>query len=156
MRKSPSVSFKLYSTNGSKINKSLCANTTTDLKIPLKNLDSLNLKKIDAIAKRGYEIFNSNSTYFNDRCIPIRGGDEAETIQGRRKDFQNLTFGCAGGCQFGGINTTTGYANCNCKTSSTSEEIGTKFVNKILDSFNSTNIEIMRCFKTVFSYVNKI
>ncbi len=154
MLKSSSVSYDLFAANGTKIDRKLCKDTTTDIKIPLKNIDALNLKLIDRIAGQGFDIFDPKSPYFESRCIPVVNNDIAETILGRRKEFQNLTLTCNGGCQMKGINSTTGYLNCNCNATNSASEVGVKFAKRLIDVFTRTNIEIVKCVNAVFTFVN--
>ncbi len=152
MQKGASVSYDLFAANGTKINRSLCKDTTTDIKIPLKNIDQLNLKLVDQVAKKGFNIFDTESPYFEDRCIPMT--DEAETISDRRKQYPGKTLGCKGGCKMSGINSTLGYVNCVCNTTNSDAEVGTKFAKKLLGTLTDSNIEIVKCFNTVMVYVS--
>jgi len=154
MTKSASVSYKLYYTNGTEIDRNLCANTTTAINIPLKNMDQLNITQIDSLASKGYNAMDPESPYYNDRCIPIRTNDTEATIEDKRSQYGNVSLGCQGNCQVGGINTTNGYVNCICNSTDLSQDIGAKFENSLLSLITETNIEIAKCISTVFTYVS--
>ncbi len=145
--RSPSVSYELYASNGTKIDTSLCSNTYTDIKVPLKNYGALNSTNLT------YDPFNPNSDYFNDICMPLKKNDLAATINGRRKDFKGLNLTCSGGCSYGKVNTSTGYLSCQCNTSSTEEAIFPNFETAIMKALNQTNIFIAKCYKTAFQLV---
>ncbi len=131
----------------------LCNSTVTDIQIPIKNMDQLNLTLIEEYNRRGFNILDPNSNYFNDRCIPKKENDTAVTIADRRKDFKNFTINCSTECKPGKINTTAGYFSCKCNPSNASEVFSN--LDKIfLKTLNSSNFLIVTCFKTVFTFVS--
>ncbi len=150
---SNSVSYCLFAENGTKINMDLCNSTVTDIHFPIKDREQINLTLIEEYNKKGFNILDPNSNYFNDRCIPMKENDTAVTLADRRKDFKNITIQCSTGCQPGKINTTTGYFSCKCSPSNTSEVFSN--LDKIfLKTLNSSNFMIATCFKTVFTFVS--
>jgi len=154
MTKTSAVSYDLYFSNRTKINLTICSNTTTDIKIPLANINDLNTTAIDYLSEKGVNAFDPNATYFTDRCIPLTTSDKEAVIGERRAEFQNLTLLCNGDCQYGGIDSSTGYVNCLCNAAEPEIEVGPVFEQKLVGWLLNTNIEISKCFNTVFSYVS--
>ncbi len=145
--KSAAVSYDLFAENGTKINKTLCSSTKTDIKIPIKNFNSFNASNLT------YDPFNPNSDYFNDICRPMKINDSAATINTRRKDYKGLNLTCSGGCTYDSVNTSTGYLACQCNTSSTEEAVFPNFETAIMKVINKTNILILKCYQTAFQLV---
>ena len=152
LTKANSVSFVLYAANGTKINMDLCSNTTVDINIHLNNLDALNMTKYNEILKKGYDLYDKDSDYFNSLCVPMRMDDKAVTINDRKEEFDNLNVTCTGGCQYQKINVSIGYLKCKCNSTDTDKEITPEFKDVILDVFNSTNFLIIECYMTTFTY----
>ena len=82
------------------------------------------MTKYKEFLDQGYDIYDPNSPYYTDRCIPILKNSSKTTILSRREEFDNITIECGTGCIFNGINTTTGYLNCQCLVKINSNEIG--------------------------------
>ncbi len=127
----------------------ICKNLTTDIKI----YANLNLTKYKKFKKKGYNLFDANSTYFTDICIPMRINDSAVTINDRRKEFNNFNTTCTGRCVYSTFNLSIGYVNCKCNASNTEKEVTTKYETIILNVFKQSNFYIVKCFDTTFSYV---
>ena len=91
---SSSVSFSMYSSNGTLIDKSLCSNISTNIQLYVKDINSTDL------GDKG----DPNSEYFNSLCIPMRINDTAYTINDRRQnEFDNKNTVCSAGCTYLGI-----------------------------------------------------
>ncbi len=148
--KSAAVTYDLFAENGTKIDRNLCVNTTTDIKIPIKNFDKLGATGLE------YDPFNPKSDYFNDICIPMKKNETAATINDRRKEFKGLNLTCSGGCNNGKVNTSTGYLSCKCNSSNSKADVSPKFETAVMEIINQTNIYIAQCFFTAFKIVNII
>jgi len=148
----PSMSFDLYSNNGTQIDKNLCANIPTEVLIPI---EGFNDEMRNNLTKNGYELFNPNSTYFNDICIPMKLNDTAVVMEDRSGEFNTANLKCSTGCRYNSINLTIGYISCLCDTNQ-KDEIGTTYGKLLLDIFKQVNIEIIKCWQTILKYVSCI
>ena len=142
-----SVSYSLYTGTGKKLDMNLCASTTTSISMHLNGLDKLNISKIT-----DYNPYDLESPFYTDICMPIPINQTAATLDEKRKTFNSLGFICSAGCQFKSINIETGYLNCKCNSSNTdahAPEYGEIFATVL----NSTNIDIVKCYKVFLSMV---
>jgi len=144
--KSNSVTYNLYANNGTEIDMNLCANITTDVKMPIKNFANFNASNLT------YNPFDTKSDYFNDICLPMKKNSTATTIKDRRDEFKGESLSCGGGCEVGDLNTTNGYVTCKCDTAS-SDDVFPQMASAVLNVFNDSNIFIAKCFSTCFNYV---
>ena len=49
---------------------------------------------------------------------------------------------------------TTGYMNCDCQIKDEAAEIGSEIASKILSIMTSINVDIVKCYDIVFTYVS--
>ena len=128
-----------------------------------ENLVTQFQSKISAVVSNGYDVFDSESPFYNDVCSPFTNENGNDVLlDERRSDYfsEHLNL-CEQGCTFVGYNITLKTYTCNCpiKTS-----IGQKFekseeyesVNKEMpENFykkhKNSNIEIFKCASQVFS-----
>ncbi len=145
------VTFDLFTSQGLKIDKRLCSNTTTVVDIHL-NIDFSNIKKNNTL----YDLFDINSEYYHDLCIPMKDNSSVVTIQDRREQFDSLNYTCSGKCKLLRINLTSGYISCNCNSTDTKFEVTTDVGNIVLSVFNESNFLIVNCYNTSLKIVNFI
>jgi len=147
---STSVSFSLYASNGTEIDKLLCSHINTEFLIPIIGFND---EMRSNLTKNGYDLTNPNSSYFYDMCIPMKANDTAVTIKDRESEFSTANLVCMQGCTYKSINLTIGYISCLCDTNGP-DEVASEFGTIFLDVFIQSNIEIIKCWKTVLQYVN--
>lgn len=137
--------------NGEKLNSSICANITTAIVLPIKNISRLDmaLYKESKRKLKGIDIYNKNSPSFKSRCFKstdfTTGGDTSITFR-KTKLYQNESMGCSPGCEYNGIDEFNATV-CMCKIAG-NEEISNN--NTLLDSFLSFpkfNYDIIFCYK---------
>ena len=148
------VTYELFSQNGSAIDKSICDSVPVQVDIPL-NTSLFNMTEYQMYADKGFNIFDPQDKFFMDRCVPV-GIDSAEaTIQGRRKLYANVSLSCSGGCVMKGINSTTGFMICDCNMQSKdpNAEIGSDIASKLLKTVTTLNLEICKCWENVIAFV---
>jgi len=146
---SSSVSYSLYSSNGTEINKTLCAGINTEILIPIPGF---NKEMAANLTKNGFDLYDPNSTYFSDLCIPMKLNDTAVTVEDRSKELNTLGLTCSSGCTYKSINLTIGYISCLCDTNGP-KEMASEFGEIVINVFLQSNIAIATCFKTVFKFV---
>ena len=144
-----SVSYFLYASNGTKIDRSLCSKIDTEILIPIPGF---NAEIAANLTKNGFDLTDPNSEYFSNLCIPMRENDTASTIEDRSKELNTMGLKCSAGCNYKSINLTIGYISCLCDTNGPKES-ASEFGNIIINVFIESNIEIVKCWKTVFKYV---
>ena len=148
--KIPKIEFDVYcklsGLNLEKLNLSICENTKINIYIPIdisENLDK----------------FNSSSGYYNDICYTTTSESGTDiSLKDRKNEFitQNRTT-CQDGCDFSEYDYTTKSAKCSCNVKESSSSIANIIINKnkLFESFidfkNIANINILRCYKTLFS-----
>jgi len=143
-----SVSYSLFSMQGIKIDMNLCNSTQTNIKIQLKGYNN---------TKNGSDdLFDVNSAFYNDRCLPISSNLSAATIDEKRAQFDNLNYTCGGTCTFQAIDPKTNYISCNCNSSLSNIEVTAEFGKIFLTTLESLNIMIVGCFYDFILYVINI
>ncbi len=153
MTKSSSTAFSLYTQNGKELNIGLCRDIPTKFSINLKNLDQLDMKSYDEISKLGSNMYDKETPFYNDLCIPLRSDQKEAVINDRRENYGNTTGGCKGDCIMKKINSSSGYMDCYCKNYEANQEIYPEFGKTFIDTFNKTNIHIAKCVYVVFKWV---
>ena len=84
-----SVSYDIYASNGTLINKSLCSGVNTNINLFLNSLDISNLTYKN----------DPNSTYFNSICTPMKINDTSYVLNDKRaNEFDNKNSTCSVGC----------------------------------------------------------
>ncbi len=156
--KTNSVSYELFTSKGEKINKDYCKDVKTKVDIPLINTNSFNMTMFQEFNKRGINIYDPNDEYYTNRCIPIKSTDNETSILSRRQLYEktNTTLTCSIGCELKGIDPKIHYMNCDCSIGGKTQEIGSEIAESFVTAIADFNIEILKCYKTTFKYVNYI
>ena len=144
------VYYKLNRTNLVKLNLSYCNNSKIYISYPVKITENL-------------DIYNSSSGYYNDICITISRSGADITLRDRRTEFtdNNKTI-CQENCLLSDYNYTIYKAKCSCdvkKSSSKFENMKidkTKLYENFIDIKNIANINILVCYKVLFSKIGLI
>ena len=135
------VKFDIFAQNGTEIDKNYCSNVSTTVSFPI----GLNVTKYQEFLDEGIDLLDPNDPYFSDRCIPVRKNSTSTTILSRRSDYFNITLMCSPGCKLKGINTTTGYMDCDCNIKDDAP-IFSAIGNSELGVISSFNLEIVKCW----------
>jgi len=148
--KIPKVEFdiycKLFGSNLTKLNLSVCYNTKISLSIPVKINDNL-------------DVLNSSSGYYNDICYTATTESGTDiTLKDRKKEYVNNTV-CQDDCDFLEYNYTSQKAKCSCKVKESSSSFADMKIDKdkLLSNFknikNVANLNILVCIKRLFSKI---
>ena len=158
-----STYYKLFLSNGTNINFSICNNMEIKVEKPINTSIISNFaESLDLLNKYNLSIFDQNNEIFDDICIPLElyGKDlSIFTRQNRIKSKLNL---CDNGCDFLGIDYNKNYSICKCKINDEEEsQMGVKdFMVQNFEIINQTtgsNIIIFKCLtKTKFDKNNYI
>ena len=139
------VYYKLNSTKLIKLNLSYCSNAKIDISIPVK----INKKDIDK--------YNSSSGYYNDICYVTTSDSGTDIIlKDRKNEFidNNKTL-CQENCYLSEYNNNKVKCSCDVKESSSMfrniKIDKAKLYENFIDIKNIANINILICFKVLFS-----
>ena len=149
----PKIEYDVYSKlSGKKLEKlnlTICSNTKVSLTVPI-------------IIKDNLDKLNSKSGYYNDICYTTTSESGTDiSLRDRKKEFINKTV-CQDDCDFSNYNYTTQKANCSCKVKQSSSTFSDMNINKtkLYENFinvkNIANLNLLSCYKILFSKVGLI
>ena len=142
------------------LNLSICKDN--DIKIDVYSPVNLNQDIYDLakhLKEQGYDLFNSNDSFYNDICSPYSSTKGTDVILADRKNQfynSNITL-CDDNCEYKGFDTESRRAKCECNVKTEINSIfDVKFSpNKVFESFYKiqklTNIKVITCYELVFS-----
>ena len=158
------LKYEVYNPNTlEKIDLSICNDLTINTYLPY----SLSDEELDLYTKLdqlGYDLYNPNDSFYHDLCTPFTTDKKTDILlSDRRLDiFKNKTF-CEEGCTYKHYDYLYEKVQCECNIKEKIEPNidNIKFYGNLLfSSFfelkNFSNIEVIRCFKLVFSKLGQI
>ena len=151
----------------SQLNLSYCKESEITINVPV-NLDYETISLYRSLNQSGYNLFDSNDSFYNDICTTYTSENNTDIIISDRKNIIYMNNGnkvlCQNGCNLKNYNLTTKKAQCKCSVQEEVEatnfhEYITKFDKNILaDSFLKTlknsNFLVLKCYKLVFNITN--
>ena len=161
---STQVEYQVYDPISKKaLNLSSCENTTITINVPL-NADDKTLNLYKHASKQGYDIFDSESEFYNDVCTVYTSEKGTDMIlSDRRSDILNNTPSiCENGCKYSGMNMETKKALCVCSpknyinTNASEISFSIKFFEKIFFKLDAFNYKILGCSKLILNKKNII
>ena len=151
------VEYKLLDENGTEVNLELCENQTIEIKYTLDpNTPGVDFDKIKEFADKGIDIFNPDSPFFSDICIPYTSSNGTDIpLKDRRKDMmQNISL-CEEGCEYKSFNVVTYEVSCDCNVKGDlSFDENPLEVPSFKTLVDSTNIKIVKCYKLLLHIDN--
>ena len=153
------IQYEVYeSLNKTKLNLSICSNITINMYTPI--ILSEKLQKIyDELKEKGYNLFNINSPFYQDICIPYTSPDGTDVMLSDRIDYyynNNETI-CQSNCKFSDYLIKTKLLKCECDI--TNSEIKTKEIEKFnpktlyksfYDILKFSNYKVLKCYNLAF------
>ena len=147
--KIPKIEYDVYYNSGkslSKIDLSNCSNTNISLLFPIKITENI-------------DILNSSSGYYNDICYPAISDSGADIILNDRiiEFIEGNKTVCQDDCVFSEYDEINEKAKCSCKAKGSSSFFDdmkinkTKLLNNFIDIKNIANIQLMICYKELFT-----
>ena len=139
------VYCKLNDTNLIKLNLSFCQNSKIGITIPLTITEDL-------------DKLNQSSGYYNDICYTTTSNSGTDILlKDRKKEFidENKTV-CQDGCEFSEYNYKFQKVKCSCDIKEASNTTANMFIDKeklfkrFIDIKNIANINILKCYKSLF------
>ena len=158
---STQTEYKIYNPyTFEQLNLSIC--NDNDIKIDVYSPVNLNQDIYDLakhLKEQGYDLFDSNGSFYNDICSSYSSINDTDVILADRKNEfydSNITL-CENNCEYKGFDTESLRAKCECKVKTEINSIfDVKFSpNKVFENFYKiqklTNIKIITCYELVFS-----
>ena len=151
------VEYQAFDGNKTFLDLSLCENVNIQVIYSIKNKSLVDFDKEKAIyfKQSGIDIFSINDSFFNDICEPYSESDNDLILEDRIKDiYQNYSL-CEEGCVYDKIDLEILTITCECKVK---ENISTiiKPIQLEHSEGSSTNFDIIKCYKLVFSLKGKL
>ena len=156
------VQYEIYNPlNLDKINLEICED------IPVNIMSQYNLTKeaillYDNLKGYGYNLFDSNDTFYKDICSKYTSLYGTDILLSDRKqlllDKNNISL-CQENCVFISFNSSTNMTKCTCPVQSKNSTFDAFYKlfcnNRIVKSFyltlSNSNFQIMKCYKLLFS-----
>ena len=166
-----SLQYEVYEPhNKTKLNLSICEeeNKYIDIYIPVV-LSNKTQNLFNELKEMGYDLFDINSPFYNDICIPYKSIDSTDVLLSDRINsyYDNDDISCQSNCKFSDYLFESNYLKCECdmKNSEINVNEAKSFNAKsIYESFYSvlkfSNYKVLKCsnlaFKTKnFTFENK-
>jgi hypothetical protein len=147
---SNSVSYALYTKSGKKVDLSSCSNTTTSINVHINNYNASFKSNIS-----DYNVYDVDSPYYKDRCIPIKYNDEKNigSILDKQNSFNTNNITCGISCSYKSINITDSYLTCICNANKTNIEVSPEYGKVLMNVIESINLDIIKCYFIAFIFV---
>ena len=154
------VQYEIYNPkNLNPIPLDVCEDVTISINIPVlldEGTESLYMR----LSKSGYNLFDSNDSFYNDICKTYTTENGTDITLADRKsliyDNNKDVYLCQEGCSFTSYNETTKKSKCNCdvqKNIINTDIKKIKFDKKefVMSSLKNSNFRVIKCYKLIFS-----
>ena len=159
--KSTYVQYEIYGPNKTKVDLSVCENTSIYINTPVyfsTEIESL----YESLSESGYNLFNSNDSFYNDICSPYtsKNGTDIPISDRQNEIYNNIKdyHICQNNCSLVYYNSTNKKSKCECSIQIEDIKTETKLINYKDELFNSfyktlknSNFLVLKCFKLTFS-----
>ena len=161
--KSTYVQYEIYDSNTKKfLELKECSGNNIVINIPI-DLDSDIQVLYDLLSEYGYNLFDSNNSFYNDICATYTTQNKTDILlYDRRMDIYQKTVNislCQEGCELEEYNSETKKAKCNCPTQN--HEINTntsqlkfnrnEMINEFYEILKNSNFKVLKCYKLPFN-----
>ena len=150
------VEYAVFKENGERLDLSVCDNELIEINYQI-NTSIINKTKVNHYSELGIDVFNIKDKFFNDICYSFSEGDSDMILSDRVADiYQNYSV-CEENCNYNKINLTDNTVSCKCsiKENPKSEVKPPKLDKIIRDTFEDSNLAVMKCYNLVFNFINK-
>jgi len=156
--KSTLVEYEVFNPyNHKKINLDICSNAQISISAPI-NLTNDETSLYESVSEQGYDVFDSNNSFYQDFCTPFTSANGTDVIIADRKSyyFNEDIILCEDFCSYKGINTQTKKVICKCSVKTSVSFDADHFnIDKFLEGFyevkDYTNYQVLFCYKLIFS-----
>ena len=142
--------FKRY------LDLSVCAGEKIEINYQL-NTSKVNITRVQYYADKGIDVFNIKDDFFNDICYSYSESDSDMILSDRVNDiYQNYSV-CESDCSYEKVNLQLNTASCKCtiKVNVKSEINPPRLDTIIRDSFEDSNLAVIKCYNLVFDFRKK-
>ena len=155
-----SLQYEVYHPfNKSKLDLSICQNTTIDVYVPVVLSEELQ-NLYNELKDFGYALFDENSDFYQDICTPFKSPNGTDVSLADRHNyyFNNDETLCQSNCKFSDYSMESQYLKCECDISNS--EINTNEIKKFkpntlyqsfYDILKFSNYKVLKCYKLAFS-----
>ena len=145
--------------NSTQLNLSICENQKIQINYQIKNDTNFDIQKFSKFEDIGIDILNSSDPFFNDICYTYTDGSSDVILTDRINEiYQNYSL-CDSGCEYEGLNATTGTVSCSCNVTSEDsdddDDTASNLKSIFLSLFSDSTIGVIQCYKNVFTYSKK-
>ena len=149
------VQYVVYDENNTLLNLSVCEDQQIRVNYAIKEDSDFNLTKYSYFEDQGIDILNSSEPFFNDICYPYSDGTSDMILSDRINEiYQNYSL-CDSGCEYEGLNATTGVISCSCSVSTDDsdddDDTDSNLKEIILSLFSDSTFGVIKCHNLVFS-----
>ena len=127
-----SVQYEIYEPyNKTKLNLSICDNTTIDIYIPVVLSEKLQ-NLYNELKDLGYDLFDINSPFYQDICTSYKSSEGSDVILSDRINYfyNNDETTCQSNCKFSNYLFETQYLKCDCDVKNSEININNNDNNK--------------------------
>ena len=152
------VEYAVYNDQKIKLDLSVCENDKIEINYAINNNSLIDFEKISYFSNMDVDIFNSKDKFFNDICYPYSENNSDMILNDRISDiYQNYSL-CDDNCEYNNMNISSMLITCSCeiKTEIETKKPDLKFNKIYLDLFTETSFGVIKCFKLVFNFKNKL
>ena len=159
------IQYEIFTLNSSKkLNLSVCKDTPVDIYIPI-DLSKDTKFKYEDLKSQGYDLFDKNSSFYNDICTPYDSPNGTDvSLSTRNSEFYNATeTSCQANCEYEDYSSEFSLLKCVCQVIEEDIDIdkpekytGMTFVKGFYDVLKNSNYEVVKCYKLVFRLINFI
>ena len=153
------VEYAVYNEEGKRLELSVCENKKIDINYAITNTSVLDLEKILYFSDMNVDILNIKDPFFNDICFPYSDNNNNDMILKDRiiDIYQNYSI-CDDNCEYKNVNITSMLITCNCnvKKKIDTKKPEVKFKKMYKDLFREITFNVMKCYRLVFNWKNKL
>ena len=149
------LQYVVYDENNTLLNLSVCENQQIRINYAIKEHSEFNLTRYAHFEEKGIDILNNSDPFFNDICYSYSDGDSDMILSDRISEiFQNYSL-CDSGCEYEGLNSSSGTVSCSCPVSSDDDDDedneSTNLKTIFLSLFSDSTFGVIKCYNLVFS-----
>ena len=155
--------YEIYLENGTRLDYlTACKDVKISMSTAINNPDLVNLNQANYFYELGYDIYESNSSFYKDNCAPASIDGNDLTLSDRKKDFypEDISL-CNESCHYLSVNFTTQRFTCECDNSYDFSNNYTNKVNNEEDDKNYINYllslinyKIFSCYRLLSDFSN--
>ena len=150
------VEYAVFNENKTRLDLSVCEKEVIIINYQL-NISAINLTKVNYYSELGIDIFNIKDDFFNDICYSYSEHNSDMILNDRVSDiYENYSI-CENNCEYDKINITDNTVTCKCSVKTKADAVvePPNLVTIIRDSFEDSNVGVIKCYKLVFNFRNK-